>query len=214
MSKRLHALALLGSILLSSACSSDPTPARVDSGTADTGSSETSAGDYPAAPYGTDVGTVIENHTFPYSRPAGLSSASGPVSLKDYYAMRTSGKRFLVLNVAAFWCSPCKEEAKSLQIDVVPKYKPKGVEFLSVVLQTGDRSPTGPMDIDTWITTFGIDQFAVADDPDGFVTKFFDPNLMPLNMIIDLSTMKIVNKTIGANLTEVQSQLDKLLGGV
>lgn len=168
---------------------------------------------YPPGPYGTTVGAVVEDHVFTGRREG--ANSTGPydqISLADFYAMRNQGKKLLVLNVAAFWCSPCKEEAKELVATLAPKYEPKGVEFLSIVLEKIDRTPAQPADIDTWIKTYHM-TFAVADDTDGYVTRFFMKDSMPLNMVIDLETMQIVSKTIGAHLDDVQSVLDAHLGG-
>jgi thiol-disulfide isomerase/thioredoxin len=207
---KLSALALVG---LLAGCGSDIAEVRTtrDSGTPAVSDACTGCV-YPAGPYGTDPGSVIEDHTFTGRKNGVLTGEGEKISLCDFHSMRASGKKLLVLNVAAFWCSPCKEEAKELVSTLQPKYGPKGVEFLSIVLEKVDRTPTELSDIDTWIKTFHM-TFAVADDPDGYVTRFFMKDSMPLNMVIDLETMQIVSKTIGAHLDDVQSVLDSHLGG-
>lgn len=164
---------------------------------------------YPSCPYGIEVGQTAEDATF-IGRMAGLDSPRGNIELADFHAMRATGAKYLVLNVAAFWCSPCKEEAKEFQASMVPEYSKKGVAFLSVVLQDAARRPTTDDDIDTWIRAFKI-TFPVVRDPQGYVARFFDPSTMPLNMVIDLETMKIELKVIGADLPRVKSTLDRLL---
>ncbi|MGZ3423786.1 MAG: TlpA disulfide reductase family protein [Polyangiales bacterium] len=193
-----------------SGCGSDIAEVRTvrDTGVA----SDSCAVTYPPGPYGTKAGDIIEDHTFTGRRNGQTTGDYDQIALSDFYALRNSGKKLLVLNVAAFWCSPCKEEAKELVATVVPKYAPKGVEFLSIVLEKIDRTPTTPADIDIWIKTYHM-TFPVADDPDGFVTRFFMKDSMPLNMVIDLATMKIVSQTIGAHLDDVQAVLDANLGG-
>lgn len=166
---------------------------------------------YPSCPYGIEVGQTAQNATF-IGRMGGLDTPRGDISLASLHALRASGSRFLVLNVAAFWCSPCKEEAKEFQASMVPEYGKKGVAFLSVVLQNAARQPTNDDDIDTWIRAFKI-TFPVVRDPQGYVARFFDPSTMPLNMVINLETMKIELKVIGADLPRVKSTLDRLLAG-
>lgn len=192
-------------LAMSMACSSEPPGGTAaDSGT-------TASGSYPAAPYGAGVGQVVENGSF-RGRKGGLTTPRETFDLASYYAMRASGKRYLVLNVAAFWCSPCKEEAKEMQSRIVPTYEPKGVAFLTVVLEDAARQPATDTNVDTWIQTYGL-TFPVANDDDGYVTQFFDKSAMPLNMIIDLQTMKIVTKVVGADLPRITGDLDRLLGG-
>lgn len=189
-----------------SGCSSAPAAGNTatDGGTVANGS-------YPPAPFGTSVGQVVENGTF-RGRRAGLDSPRETFDLASYYAMRSAGKRYMILNVAAFWCSPCKEEAKELQGRIVPTYGPKGVAFLTVVLEDAARQPATDANVDTWIRTFAL-TYPVVNDDDGYVTQFFDKSAMPLNMIIDLQTMKLVTKVVGADLARITGDLDRLLGG-
>jgi thiol-disulfide isomerase/thioredoxin len=190
---------------MAGACSSEPAgKTAADSGT-------TASGSYPAAPYGTEVGQAVENGTF-RGRKGGLATPRETFDLASYYAMRAAGKRYLVLNVAAFWCSPCKEEAKEMQSRIVPTYGPKGVAFLTIILEDASRRPATDANVDTWIETYGL-TYPVANDDDGYVTQFFDKSAMPLNMIIDLQTMKIVTKVVGADLPRITRDLDRLLGG-
>jgi hypothetical protein len=200
-------------IALVNGCGSSETAREsVDSGTS---SCQTPSSAYPAGPYGYDVGSVIEPSSFT-GRKSGVPAANAPydkIALADYYAMRNSGKRYLVLNVAAFWCTNCADEAKDIQKNYLPKYGAKGVEFLSIVLEKANGAPAAPPDVDIWIKSNQGLTFAVADDPDYCATQYFNPKSMPLNMIIDLSNMTILTKTIGANLPAVAAKLDTLLGG-
>lgn len=187
------------------ACSSEP------AGRAQQDSGSTVNASYPAAPYGTEVGQVVENGTF-RGRRGGMSTTRETFDLASYYAMRAEGKRYMVLNVAAFWCSPCKEEAREMQSRIVPTYGPKGVAFLTIILEDASRRPATDANVDLWIQTYGL-TYPVANDDDGYVTQFFDKSAMPLNMIIDLQTMKIVTKVVGADLPRITRDLDRLLGG-
>jgi hypothetical protein len=86
------------------------------------------------------------------------------------------------------------------------------VQFLSVVLENSSRQAASDDDVDLWIRNYGL-TFPVVSDPDGFVTKFFVKEQMPLNMVIDLRTMTIKSKIVGADLTRVRADIDKYLGG-
>ncbi|MBK7400583.1 MAG: TlpA family protein disulfide reductase [Myxococcales bacterium] len=171
--------------LSSSGCSSDPAP---------TGTLKD----------GYEVGNRLENHTFT-GRKAG-ETAHVPFALADFKATH----QLLVLNVAAGWCSPCKEEAKEIQNTIAPKYAGK-VAFVSIMLEDSARNPATVDNVDNWIKAYSITSYAVARDPDRWVAKFFDPNNMPLNVVVDLSTMKILSKVIGADLLRVQADIDKNL---
>jgi hypothetical protein len=61
---------------------------------------------YPPGPYGTAVGNVVPNFTFQgYWAPGqvtGLASAE-PISTVTFDRIRTSGKRYALIELAAFW---------------------------------------------------------------------------------------------------------------
>jgi peroxiredoxin len=157
---------------------------------------------------GTDVGDVIEDHGF-QGRRSGLSSPRETITLSSF---KGDGRKLLLVNVAALWCSPCREEARELQNSLVPAYGPKGVAVMTVVLQNASRDPATDEDADNWMKTFGL-TFPVVSDEAGFMNDFFDPNSMPLNLVVDLSNMKIVAKNLGADLSRVKASLDRALGG-
>ena len=97
-------------------------------------------GDYPKTGCGVDVGQTIANLRFD-GRVAGPGSERKTMSLADYHNPSGSKKyKYMLLNVAAIWCNPCKEEAKELT-KLFPTYDAKGVVFLSDVLQNASRQP-------------------------------------------------------------------------
>src|SRR5262245_28934391 len=118
----MRALALLVSVALALGCGGgvatpefDQDP--VDSGTAPQGAADSTSSSYPTGPYGTDVGGVLEPHAF-IGRKNGVPKDGGPydrITLEDYYAMRLTGKKYLVFNVAAFWSPPSRGEATTLE---------------------------------------------------------------------------------------------------
>ena len=122
------------------------------------------------------------------------------------------GNRYLVINVGALWCVYCKEEAKQLPALNV-KYAPKGVLFMTDLAQKIDSSPADANDVDAWIATYNLDTIVVDDPTFVLGSAFFDPAKMPLNMIIDLHTMKILLKVIGSDLPTVTAKLDALTAG-
>lgn len=174
----------------------------VDSGASD--------GGYPGGPYGVERGQILTNASF-IGRRGGLDSPRETFDFEALRALRASGAKLLVFNVAAFWCSPCKEEAREFQTTIVPLYGPRSVVFLSAVVQDASRRPTNDTQVDAWISTYRL-TFPTARDPNGFVNTLFNPDSMPLNMIVDLETMRIEEKIIGADIPRITSTLDRLLG--
>lgn len=166
---------------------------------------------YPTTGCGTTAGATLVNYSFK-GRMTGIASPSQTVTMNDLYDPDgKKGNRFLYFNAAAFWCANCKEDAKQL-VAMNAKYGPKGVKIMTVVMQKSDRSPADDSDVDAWINTFKLDSIVVSD-PTQLLGAFFDVNTMPLNVIVDLKTMKIVKVSTGADLPGVQAQLDALTAG-
>lgn len=160
---------------------------------------------------GTEAGDVLANYSFT-GRLTGSTSARQTIKMSDFHDPDgKKGLSYMVVNVSAFWCQYCKEEAPELaKLDAA--YKSKGVVWLTVVEQDADRAPATDAQVDAWISTYGLVTPAVGD-PQQILSGFFNPDLMPLNMIIDLKTMKIVKKITSTNLPQVQAELDARLGG-
>jgi hypothetical protein len=167
--------------------------------------------DYPACPYSNpaELGGVLANKKF-IGRMSGLGSPREEIDFARLHALRKEGKKFVVFNVAAFWCSPCKEEAKEFQNSLLPKYGPKGVVFFSVILQDKDGKPTTDAHVDTWISAY-LSTFPVVRDVEGWTGNIFNVSSMPFNMIINLETMQVEHRVVGAQLRSITDKLDQLL---
>jgi thiol-disulfide isomerase/thioredoxin len=210
---KLLARSLVFALVLSPlACSSnDAGGGATDDGGTNSGKCRSSGVTYPSGPCGSEVGMVIPNFAFE-GRLEGASSAWGPISLAANYhdPDGTKGNRYLVVNVSALWCVYCKEEAAQLS-SLKTKYGPKGVRFLTDLTEKLDGSPADQADVDAWISVYKLDT-AVVNDPTFVFGTFFEKAKMPLNMIIDLKTMKIAKKIVGADLPAVTAELDRLTG--
>ena len=91
-------------------------------------------------------------------------------------------------------------------------YRARGVRFMTLLLERADGSVASQDDVDALIRTYALDT-TTANDPKELATLFFAKSSMPLNLIIDLRTMKIVNKIIGAGASTVRTSIDVALGG-
>lgn len=169
--------------------------------------------EYPPCPYSNEaeIGGTLPNKKF-VGRMSGSESPREEIDFARLYAMRKEGMKYAVFNVAAFWCSPCKEEAKEFEAILKPKYGPKGVVFFSVVFQNLQGKPATDRDVDTWMNTYNS-TFAVVRDVDGWSGTIFNVTSMPFNMIINLETMKVEHRVVGAQLRSITDKLDQLLAG-
>lgn len=206
------------------ACSSDG-GTKDDAGTgvdlvlADTTSPDTGpACDYPAGPYGTTEGKVVENFEFKAFADAGYLckdpldqvmdlSKTRTISFKDYFC--NSGcpakkKKLLWVMVSAGWCGPCQIEVAETQAQYGKGALDPRVHLIDIVYEDDKSKPVSEAFGKLWAKNSQFQlTFPVALDPQFTMGKYFDRNAVPFNMLVDLDTMKIIFRQTGANLPAV-----------
>jgi hypothetical protein len=185
--------------------------------------------EYPAGPYGTVVGDVIENFEFQgyVDASQGLTEDRRvSITLGDFFnptGMGTHGDdgpfvagspkpKALMINVSAVWCGPCKQEAANILPGEYAHYHPLGLELLMVLadsLEVGTPAAFG--DLDAWCSTFPVNYPAVID-PEYQLGGSFDTSQYPANFIVDTATMTIVEVVSGIPQDSFFSKLETVLG--
>jgi hypothetical protein len=165
---------------------------------------------YPTSGCGTTKGQKISNFAFT-GRKAGLASPVGTIHLGDWFdPTGASGVRYLAIGVSSFWCVNCKLEAPQLA-SLKARYG-GAVAFFTDVAQTASRDATSQSDVDAWIGAYHLQTAAGSDGATFALAAFFDPNQMPLSIIVDVRTMTIVTIDVGGSVSSLQAELDSLTG--
>lgn len=169
-----------------------------DAGFIDSGFEET----YPEGPYGVQNGDIIENLVFTgffaQTSTTGLDPDLNPNI--DFQQVRRDGRyRYMLINVAAEWCSGCRIEAELLPDKFVDWGKRGGYVF-SVLTEDRVSRPATEPNLRRWVSTFPIN-YTMVYDPRANINGKFAPPGLPLNVIVDLDTMQIVNQKVGEDLT-------------
>lgn len=119
--------------------------------------------------------------------------------------------KVLLIDVSSSWCPPCQEEAKNVLPGRYLKYKPRGGEFL---LQLADGPEPGtaaePYDLKVWTKKYKID-YPSTIDPSYKLSALFDADAFPANLLIDTTTMKIVDVVAGEPDAKFWSKYEALL---
>lgn len=173
--------------------------------------------DYPAGPYGTGIDSTLEDFAFlgwrdPVAAQYDLAKLA-PVHLADFYNPDgRSNTRYIWINASAVWCSVCKAEMQDIRNkNVNATFKERGVQLIVTLFEDNDSGPATPLDLKRWgeLPAHSID-FPLLLDPGFKLGAFFSSDATPLNMLVDASTMRIVDATMGYS-SDYWEQVDRLL---
>ena len=178
---------------------------------------------YPPGPYGTSRGATIENLSFlgwKHPDQAGYDLAKfETIRLSDFYDPDGhTGVKLLAVNASAVWCGVCRREYQEMKRnDVYATLHGMGLEILGTLFEDNNYFPAQPIDLKNWgsLSTHSV-TFPMGLDPGFKMGAYFDSDATPLNMLIDVRTMTIVQITMGITdptskyWTQVQGILEKM----
>lgn len=170
---------------------------------------------YPAGPFGTAVGDIVPNIRL-YGYPKG--SASDPsntwreLNLAQLWdpqgnqGPNGAARKTLFVNVSARWCSFCKLEAAT-QNDTCKAKADQGLVCYTSIFQNSVGGPATRDDVNYWMTTYGL-EMPITVDPAFQWGIFFSEEGTPLNLFVDLKTMRIAGYCLGADEQCIAQSLD------
>jgi hypothetical protein len=141
---------------------------------------------YPAGPYGTAQGDVIEDLAF-------STSTGEAFGLGDIFA--DTSTKLLLLSTAAGWCTACIEEQGALE-ELSQTHGPDGLEVMVALFEDRDYQAATPALAEEWTQEYGL-TFPVVIDPEFVLADYYDEALTPMNMIVDVNTMTILRISTG-----------------
>lgn len=165
------------------------------------------SGDYPAGPYGVNIGETYPNASVMGYRD-GLN-VYAPIKMSDYYdPTGDRGIKAVLVDAALSTCAPCKDEFMYLPA-LFDTYGPQGAKFLVALM---DPSPNEGK-IKTWLTYTKVPypKFEVAST---MVQPFFPSGSSldtPKNTIVDPRTMKVVDAWVGESQPKTSKALAALI---
>jgi hypothetical protein len=195
--------------------------------------------EYPEGPYGINKGSIIEDFNFigyanslvynaelqeirlsDFYNPHGRDPSYEPPSEEEDDRLYPEGSQYgeltpkptvLALNMASVWCGPCNQEAKTELPPRYLKYKPCGGEFL---LQLADGpsvgTPATPSNLLNWTKKYKVD-YPSTIDPSYRLGSLFQADAYPANIIVDTTTMKIVEVITGVPSESYWDKFEQLL---
>lgn len=194
---------------------------------------------YPAGPYGVGVGSILANYDFvgyvdatvntsslqpmslgDFYNPHGRDTNAGPESAGEDDRLFPPGSPFgegklkptaLAIDVSSVWCGPCNLEAKCNLPAAHARYSPCGGQlFLQLADGPTEGTAAVPQDVLRWATKYKED-FPVTLDPASKLSSSFEANAFPANMILDTTTMQIIEVISGIPDASYYRTFDQLL---
>jgi hypothetical protein len=186
---------------------------------------------YPPGPYGTGVGSQVENFDFvgyvdaksdhasmqliqlaDFYNPHAFDITYQPASAAEDDRLFPPGSQYgaglqkptvLSLDVASVWCGPCNEEAQCVVPALHKRYEPCGGQFM---LQLADGPTEGvsavPKDLVNWAEAYGVN-FPAAIDPEYKTEVIWAAEAFPENILFDTTTMTIIDRIAGVPPTQI-----------
>jgi hypothetical protein len=166
------------------------------------GNGNTTKCPYPAGPYGTQVGDVVDG-SLSWAGYVDDAAQATTVTMSDYYDCDgTKGINAVLVDESAVWCGDCISEAMQIAPMLSAQWKSEGVKLVVLMAQNADTANPGPASLEdalTWRNEFAlITGTAVCADPQwtervwGIPASSGAENGFPTNTIVDPRTMKIV----------------------
>jgi peroxiredoxin len=101
------------------------------------------------------------------------------------HCVRDFTGKVVLINVAAGWCGPCKQEMPSIEA-VYEQYRDQGFEVVQAMID-GFQYPSTPTEqfLQQWVQNYHL-QFTVLADPSGLVFgQYNTQDAIPISVILD-----------------------------
>ncbi len=224
--RTLTSLIPAAALLALAACSDDSGNNGVSADMQPIGDMDTSCGVgiYPCGPYGTSANSVVANMELQgYMDAKELckehkdkvqdTATLRKISFKDYHLGDSScaamKKTLLWVMVSAGWCVPCQAEVKAVQAKYEAGSYDKRLGIINDVFETTKSNvPADAAFIKQWADGFKL-TYPVLMDPQFKVGAYFSKTAAPFNMLIDTKTMKIVYRSTGSDLNNLEKKVQK-----
>jgi hypothetical protein len=150
---------------------------------------------YPDSGFGVQIGNYVQGNLAWQGFSEGAAQ-SGSMSIQDYFDCDGSrGINALLIINSAEWCGACQSEAGDLPSHAAA-FASKGIRIITLLVENNAGQPATMSTATTWRNNFGLDAYATAADPNFSFAGVGSVGL-PLNIIVDPRTMKIVGREEG-----------------
>ncbi|HEY8087262.1 MAG TPA: hypothetical protein VIF09_05445, partial [Polyangiaceae bacterium] len=120
---------------------------------------------YPAGPYGTHVGDVVDP-SLSWQGYLDDGAQAQPVAMRAYFDCDGSkGVNVLLLDESATWCTDCQAQAQRIAPEVTSSWKSHGVHMVTLMAEDQTQSPATLTTALSWRNEYSLTSGAVCADP-------------------------------------------------
>lgn len=155
------------------------------------------AGGYPKGPYGVGVGQVLSPNLSWSGYAANQTTVSKLTSADLWDCDGKKGIDALVLDTSAGWCAACETQAHD-EAQLTAQYDQLGVVAITLLIMDAAEQPATTSTALDWRTTYQLDDVGIFADPAFQLEPQNQQTIgLPLTMVVDPRTMKVVKATEG-----------------
>ena len=150
------------------------------------------AAGYPAGPYGTGVGKVVNPGLAWKGYLPGVSTVSVITPQDLWDCDGSKGIDAIMFDVSAEWCAACQSQAQNTP-QLVAQYDQLGIREVTLVVQDASSAPATASTALDWRTQYGLTGITVAADPAFSFAPLNQTSVdLPVTIIVDPRTMVIM----------------------
>jgi hypothetical protein len=151
---------------------------------------------YPMGTVGTTLGSLVNSNLTWQGFPEGADQAT-TIRITDYLDCDGSrGINALLVDTSATWCEACQVEAKTFDAKIANGWQQKGIHVLTLMVENAASQPATLQTAQQWKQTYQLTTAVAADPGYSFVGSSSSIGL-PLEVVVDPRTMKIVDREEG-----------------
>jgi len=193
---KLRAICILFGASFIFGCSSGPRFGNDDAAVPepDAGTTQTNdlcAAGYPAGPYGTGVGKIVNPGLAWKGYLPGSSTVSTFTPNDLWDCDGSKGINAIIFDVAAEWCAACQSQAANTP-QLVSQYAALGIDAITLVVQDATTAPATTATALDWRTQYKLTGITVAADPSFSFAPLNQTSVdLPVTIVVDPRTMTI-----------------------
>jgi len=123
----------------------------------------------------------------------------------------SSTHKVILFDSSAMWCGPCITETRAFA-NWMKTYEPQGLMIFQTITDGPTKGTRATLpQLDSWISTYNA-VGAIGLDWNYNASQFNINNAIPMNVLVDAKTLKVIDKWNGGDVTAAEAKIKSALG--